>query len=86
MNHGESVALTSAVAFVPGSFLSREHFYTPSPSNPFFYHLPHSVADISCLGVVIQFLLQHLLVELLVNTAGAVISVAWRSNAFSSTR
>ncbi len=39
MNHGESDALTSAVVFVPGSFLSRERFHTLFPSSP-FYHLP----------------------------------------------
>ncbi len=41
MNHGESDALTSAVVFVPGSFLSRERFHTLFPSSP-FYHLPPS--------------------------------------------
>ena len=34
MNHGESVALTSAVVFVPGSFLSRERLHTLFPSSP----------------------------------------------------
>ena len=31
LNHGESVALTLAVVFVPGSFLSRERLNTRSP-------------------------------------------------------
>jgi len=39
MNHGESVGLTSAVVFVPGSFLSHERLHTLVTSSP-FYLLP----------------------------------------------
>jgi hypothetical protein len=42
MNHGESVALTSIVVFVHGSFLLCERLHTLFPSSP-FYHLPHSL-------------------------------------------
>ena len=42
MNHGDSVALTSVVVIVPGSFLSRERLHVHSPSSPFF--LPPFVA------------------------------------------
>ncbi len=44
MNHGDSVALTSVVVVVPGSFLSHERLRIHSPSSPFFQSPPSPLA------------------------------------------
>jgi hypothetical protein len=46
MNHGESVALTSAVVFVPGSFLSHERLHTLFPLSPFLPSPPSLLAPL----------------------------------------